>query len=137
MAYIRDVKYYETDKMGIVHHSNYVRWFEEARMDFLTKIGYPYDKMEEMGILSPVLAVSSKYKSVIKFGEYVEIDTKVISFNGIKLVLGYEIKLLGTNEVTTVGESEHCFVDEQFKPVNMKKFNKDFYETVVSYVDLK
>lgn len=137
MAYIRDVKYYETDKMGIVHHSNYVRWFEEARMDFLTKIGYPYDKMEEMGILSPVLAVSSKYKSVIKFGEHVEIDTKVISFNGIKLVLGYEIKLLGTNEVTTVGESEHCFVDEQFKPVNMKKFNKDFYETVVSYVDLK
>ena len=43
MAYIRDVKYYETDKMGIVHHSNYVRWFVEARMDFLAKIGYPYD----------------------------------------------------------------------------------------------
>lgn len=135
MAYIRDVKYYETDKMGIVHHSNYVRWFEEARMDFLAKIGYPYDKMEEMGILSPVLAVSSKYKSVIKFGEHVEIDTRVISFNGIKLVLGYEIKRLGTDEITTVGESEHCFADEQFKPVNMKKWNKEFYDTIVSNIE--
>lgn len=135
MAYIRDVKYYETDKMGIVHHSNYVRWFEEARMDFLAKIGYPYDKMEEMGILSPVLAVSSKYKSVIKFGEHVEINTRVISFNGIKLVLGYEIKRLGTDEITTVGESEHCFVNEQFKPVNMKKCNKEFYNTIVSNIE--
>lgn len=135
MAYIRDVKYYETDKMGIVHHSNYVRWFEEARMDFLAKVGYPYDKMEEMGILSPVLAVSSKYKSVIKFGEHVEIETKVVSFNGIKLVLGYEIKRLGTSDITTVGESEHCFVDEQFKPVNMKKLNKQFYDTIISNVE--
>lgn len=135
MAYIRDVKYYETDKMGIVHHSNYVRWFEEARMDFLAKIGYPYDKMEEMGILSPVLAVSSKYKSVIKFGEHVEINTRVIFFNGIKLVLGYEIKRLGTDEITTVGESEHCFVNEQFKPVNMKKCNKEFYDTIVSNIE--
>ncbi|WP_455714989.1 acyl-CoA thioesterase [Anaerosporobacter sp.] len=134
MAYIREVKYYETDKMGIVHHSNYVRWFEEARMDFLGKIGFPYDKMEEMGIISPVLGVSCKYKTVVKFGETVEIETKVISFNGIKLVLGYEIKKFGTDEITTVGESEHCFVDEQFKPVNMKKLNRDFYETTVSYV---
>ncbi len=134
MAYKRDVKYYETDKMGIVHHSNYVRWFEEARMDFLGEIGYPYDKMEEMGIVSPVLAVSCKYKSVIKFGEKVDIETNVVSFNGIKLVLSYVIKRLGTDEITTVGESEHCFVDEQFKPVNMKKVNKEFYEAIVSYV---
>ncbi|WP_310605436.1 acyl-CoA thioesterase [Anaerosporobacter sp.] len=135
MAYIHDVKYYETDQMGIVHHSNYIRWFEEARMDFLTKIGYPYDKMEEMGILSPVLAVSSTYKSVIKFGERVEIETKVISFNGIKLILGYEIKKLDSKDITTVGESEHCFVNEQFRPVNMKKLNKDFYEAVVSNLE--
>jgi acyl-CoA thioester hydrolase len=134
MAYKRDVKYYETDKMGIVHHSNYVRWFEEARMDYLTKMGYPYDKMEEMGIMSPVLAVNCTYKSVIKFGEIVEIETRVISFNGVKLVLGYEIKKLDTNEITTVGETEHCFVDEQFRPVNMKKVNREFYEAIVSYV---
>lgn len=132
MAYIRDVKYYETDKMGIVHHSNYIRWFEEARMDFLDKLGYPYDKMEEMGIMSPVLSVSCKYKSVVKFGEQVEIITKVDSFNGIKLVISYEIKRLGTEEVTTTGTSEHCFVDMTFKPVNMKKVNREFYDCMVS-----
>lgn len=45
--YIRNVAYYETDQMGIVHHSNYIRWFEEARIDFLAQIGLPYSKMEE------------------------------------------------------------------------------------------
>ena len=101
-------------------------------MDFLGKLGYPYDKMEEMGVMSPVLGVSCKYKSVIKFGEQVEIITKVDSFNGIKLVLNYEIKRLDTQEVTTIGTSEHCFVDLAFKPVNMKKVNKEFYDCIVS-----
>ncbi|WP_167956404.1 acyl-CoA thioesterase [Anaerosporobacter faecicola] len=129
MSYIRDVKYYETDKMGIVHHSNYIRWFEEARMDFLEKLGFPYDKMEEMKIMSPVLAVSCTYKSVVKFGEKVTIHTKVTSFDGIKLVLAYEIEKQDHTR-TTLGTSEHCFVDETFRPINMKKVNREFYEAI-------
>ena len=55
--YIHKVQYYETDKMGITHHSNYVRWMEEARIEFLDQIGWSYVRMEEEGIISPVLAV--------------------------------------------------------------------------------
>ena len=56
-AYKHKVCYYETDKMGITHHSNYIRWMEEARVDFLEKIGFGYDKLEEMGIMSPVIGI--------------------------------------------------------------------------------
>ena len=64
--YERSVYYYETDRMGIVHHSNYIRWFEEARVDFLNQIGYPCSQIEEEGIMMPVLSVSSTYKKVFQ-----------------------------------------------------------------------
>ena len=57
--YEHHVKYYETDQMRIVHHSNYIRWMEEARMDLMEQMGFGYDKMEELEIVSPVLSVSS------------------------------------------------------------------------------
>ena len=55
MDYVHTVQYYETDKMGITHHSNYIRWMEEARVDFLSQIGWEFAKLEAMGIVSPVL----------------------------------------------------------------------------------
>ena len=47
--YDHKVQYYETDGMGIVHHSNYIRWFEEARVDLLEQLGFGYDRIEEAG----------------------------------------------------------------------------------------
>ena len=54
-AYTHKVLYYETDQMGIVNHSNYIRWFEEARTDFMEQLGMGYAEMEKEGIVSPVL----------------------------------------------------------------------------------
>ena len=61
--YDRVVKYYETDRMGVVHHSNYIRWFEEARVEFMRDIGLPYSHMEDEGIMVPVVTVECKYKN--------------------------------------------------------------------------
>ena len=47
MEYVHQAQYYETDQMGIIHHSNYIRWMEEARTDVLEQIGLPYDRSEE------------------------------------------------------------------------------------------
>lgn len=55
--------------MQVVHHSNYIRYFEEARTDYFEQVGYPYDKLEEMGIISPVLGVEAKYKSPRTYGD--------------------------------------------------------------------
>ena len=60
--YKHTVQYYETDKMGITHHSNYIRWMEEARVDFLNKIGWGFDRLEDLGMISPVTEVECKYK---------------------------------------------------------------------------
>ena len=67
--YRHTVHYYETDKMGITHHSNYIRWMEEARVDFLEQIGWGYDKLEKSGILSPVIGVDCKYKTSTTFSD--------------------------------------------------------------------
>ena len=63
-TYTHQVQYYETDKMQITHHSNYIRFMEEARIDFLNHIGFGYDKMEELGISSPVIGIQCDYKKV-------------------------------------------------------------------------
>ena len=81
------VQYYETDKMGITHHSNYIRWMEEARIDFLRQIGWDYAKLESIGIISPVIAVNSKYKQSTTFEDVIDIDVIVEEFKEVKLKL--------------------------------------------------
>ena len=70
-AYQHKAQYYETDQMGCVHHSNYIRWFEEARTDLLEQLGFSYGHMEELGILCPVLEVHVEYKDLIQFGMFI------------------------------------------------------------------
>ena len=53
---LHKVQYYETDQMGVVHHSNYIRWFEEARAEWMEAVGLPYAQLEAEGIASPVLS---------------------------------------------------------------------------------
>jgi acyl-CoA thioester hydrolase len=133
--YVRQAKYYETDQMAVVHHSNYIRWFEEARVDFLEQIGLGYDKIEAAGVYSPVLGVTCEYKNTVRFNETVQIIAKLNSFNGIKMKIGYEVLGFETNQVKAVGESTHCFVNTDFRPVSLKKDYKDMYDILVRYLE--
>ena len=82
--YRHQAKYYETDQMGIIHHSNYIRWMEEARIDLMDEIGFSYRKMEEIGIISPVLSVQCEYKNRVHFDDTVliEVDIKQYKWGG-------------------------------------------------------
>lgn len=122
------VHYYETDKMGIVHHSNYIRWFEEARVEFLDKIGFGYKELEELGIVSPVLHITCDYKSMTHFGDEIVIIPTVKMFNGVKLTIYYVIRDDETGEIRAEGESRHCFLDNKGLPVRLKKVCPEFYE---------
>jgi len=119
--YIHRVQYYETDKMGITHHSNYIRWMEEARVDFFEKKGMSYSKLEEIGIISPVIEINCKYKSVTKFEDEIEILTRIKEFKGVKLVFEYVMKDKKNGEINFVGESKHCFINKEGKPIILKK----------------
>ena len=121
MDYIHTVQYYETDKMGITHHSNYIRWMEEARVDFLSQIGWDYARLEESGIISPVLNLNCDFKKTTTFSDKITIMASVKEFNGVKLKLAYEMKNAEGTVVFTA-TSMHAFFNGEGRPVRMKPF---------------
>lgn len=126
-VYEREVYYYETDRMGIVHHSNYIKWFEEARIDFLKQLGYPFKRIEDEGIMIPVLSVDCKYRKAMIFGDTFQVKVIPGNFNGIKLTMKYEIRKKGEEDICTTGESSHCFVGNDMKPILIRKSHLELY----------
>lgn len=125
--YVHTVQYYETDKMGITHHSNYIRWMEEARVDFLNQIGWPFDKLESLGIVSPVLNVNCDYKISTFFAEKIFIFVKVKEFKGVKLFLSYEMTN-SDGKVVCIGTTSHAFLNTQGRPIKLKQEYPVFYQ---------
>lgn len=119
--YEHHAKYYETDQMGIIHHSNYVKWMEEARLDLMDQIGLNYRQMENMEIISPVLSISVEYHSMVHFDDTVVIYTKLLKYNGIKMELEYVMKDKETGELRTTAKSSHCFLNKSGKPISLKR----------------
>ena len=119
--YIHRVQYYETDRMGITHHSNYIRWMEEARVDYLDKIGFGYKKLEDSGIISPVIGVECDYKNPTTFDDTVAITVSVEEFKGVKLILKYTMVNASDGKTVALGRSKHCFTDAAGRPVALKK----------------
>lgn len=127
-SYHHIVQYYETDAMGVVHHSNYIRWFEEARLDFLEKLHLPYDEIESRGLLIPVLETSCQYRQAVRFGKTVLIDTRMTFFNGLKFSVEYEIYDETRKIHHASGKTTHCFLNREFHPVRLKREAPDIYE---------
>lgn len=122
----RKVNYYETDKMGVVHHSNYIRYMEEARCSWLENIEMPFSLLEENDITIPVLAVNCTYKYHITFGDTIIIRPFVKEYSGVRMTVGYEMLDKKTGKTVLVGETKHCFTDKNLKPINLKKYNSEF-----------
>ena len=119
--YEHKTQYYETDQMGIIHHSNYIRWFEEARTYMMEQMGMGYDVMEAQGIIIPVLSVRCEYKSMTHFGDTVQVLPIVREYNGIRMMIEYTVLDKETGEVRCVGRTRHCFLTKDGKPVSLKK----------------
>ncbi len=117
----RNINYYETDRMGIVHHSNYIRFMEEARIEFMKKMNVPYDMLENKGILIPVLGVSCEYKTHVSFGDTIVIHCAFKDYNGVRLNMKYEIYNKATGSLVLTGETKHCFTTPELRPINLKK----------------
>lgn len=130
--YIRQVHYYETDQMGIVHHSNYVRWMEEARLAHFNQYVINYAELESMGIIIPVVGVSCSYKKTITYGDTVKMYSRISYFNGVKAVYEYTFYLEDEKKPSFIGSTKHCFLDERTrKPVNLKKRLPELYDKMM------
>lgn len=136
-GYIREPFYYETDKMGIIHHSNYIRWFEEARVDLLRYLDYPFEKIEAAGLMVPVLGVSCQYKEMVRFGDQIKILPLIKQYTGTRLAFEYEVYNQANDHLVTVGTSEHCFMSsERNRLVHLKKTKPALHQLFSEYFDL-
>lgn len=128
----RTVNYYETDKMGITHHSNYIRFLEEARCEFLKAINLPYEALEAKKIMIPAVNVNCTYKHPSTFGDTLIIKAKITKFTGIQMWVGYEITNKQTGEIVLIGETKHCFTNVELKPINLKKYDEKAYNILIN-----
>ncbi len=116
--YLHTVQYYECDRMGITHHSNYVRFMEEARVDLLDQLGYGFDRMEADGVVSPVIEVKTCYKKTTTFKDVIAIEVKLTNVSQLKFSFDYTMKVNGA--VVCTAQSTHCLM-ENGRPVVLRE----------------
>ena len=132
--YRRQINYYETDQMGVVHHSNYIKWYEEARLDFFKKSDINYRNVEDMGIYIPVLSANINFISFTKYPEVVEIRVKIKEFNGVRMLVEYEVYNIEREELVNSGYTTHCFLNKEYKQINLKKHNNYLYMKLINKI---
>lgn len=129
VSYERKVQYYETDRMDCVHHSNYIRWFEEARANLMQLGGFPYEGMEQGGVLSPVTKVEVDYRSMCRYGETVLIETEIAGYTGTRIEFTYVVRDRESGQVRCTGKTGHCFL-KAGRPVALQKVLPSYHEKV-------
>lgn len=123
-----EVRYAETDQMGVVYHTNYLIWMEIGRTAFIEELGFNYVDLEREGYLSPVLDIQASYKKPVRYGERAIIKTWVEEYDGIRTTYGYEI-LKEDGEVAVTGMTKHaCVKKDSFRPVSFKRTFPTWHE---------
>ncbi len=111
-TYSRKAHYHETDQMGVVHHANYPKWMEEARVAFLDEMGLSYRAMEESGILSPVVRLSIDYKRPAHFDDVVDVQLQITKYTGVRMEVAYTFFNQTRGELCATAASAHCFLKD-------------------------
>ena len=116
-----EVRYAETDQMGVVYHANYLVWLELGRTQLVRDLGFNYSDMEKEGIVSPVLEVNIKYKKPLRYGETVTVHTWIEEYSPLKTRYGYEI-FNEEGELSAAAETVNtCVKKDTFRPVSLKR----------------
>lgn len=121
-----EVRYAETDQMGVVYHANYVIWLEIGRTQLIKDLGFSYAGLEKDGYLSPVTNVNINYRSSVRYGEKVVVRTWIESHGKLRTTYGYEI-IHEDGTVASSATSEHVVVNkDNFRPVSLKKVHPEW-----------
>ena len=105
------VHFYDTDEMGVVHHSNYIRWFETGRVEFLRSIGITLTEMMSDKILFPLTEVKAKYFHPARFDDELELETNPLTLTKVKMEFNYKIRLKGEEKILVSGYSQNVFTN--------------------------
>ncbi len=121
-----EVRYAETDQMGIAHHSCYAVWFEVARTDFIKSLGIPYTEVENRGLIFPLTFLECKYKTAALYEDKLQIHAKLTKLTPVRLEFSYDVVRDG--KVIATGKTGHGMVSKDLKPMNVKKVFPDLYQ---------
>ncbi|MFQ6104475.1 MAG: acyl-CoA thioesterase [Candidatus Glassbacteria bacterium] len=116
------VRYAETDRMGVVHHSCYLIWFEAGRTDYMRERGASYRGLEERGVYLPVSETYCRLVSPAQYDDLVTIETWIDSVKSRQVVFGY--RALRDGKVLATGKTVHICIDESSKPVIIPEWVK-------------
>jgi acyl-CoA thioester hydrolase len=121
------VRYAETDKMGVVYHSNYLIWFEIGRTDWLRATGMTYREMEADGIQLPVIVAHCEYRQGARYDDEVEITTQAKKLSPVRIQFDYEAVRRADGATLAVGHTVHATIDREGRPVRMPDRVKDLF----------
>jgi acyl-CoA thioester hydrolase len=113
------VRFVETDMMGVVHHSNYFRWFEMGRVEYLRQAGIFLLELMAEGILFPITDVTCQYKASAKFDDHIIIETKLVELSKVKMVFDYRIIREGSNELLATGRTQNLFTNNRGRIIRL------------------
>ncbi|WP_309399069.1 acyl-CoA thioesterase [Cerasicoccus maritimus] len=121
------VRYAETDKMGIVYHTNYFVWFEMCRVEMLDNIGLSYRDLESRGYLLPVLDISASYKKSAHFDDRLTVTCFIDEPPTLRINISYEVRR--SDELLVTGSSRHAFMSPEGRPLKPPKDIIQHFET--------
>jgi acyl-CoA thioester hydrolase len=122
-----EVRYAETDQMGVVYHANYLVWMEVGRTTLVQDLGFNYAEMERDGIISPVMDIQISYKKPLRYGEKAIVKTWIDEYDGLRVSYGYEIFTMDGELAVTAVSKHVCVKKENFRPVIIRKLYPDWH----------
>ncbi|MCM3316392.1 acyl-CoA thioesterase [Rummeliibacillus stabekisii] len=132
-----EIRYAETDQMGVVYHANYVIWMELGRTQLIHDLGFSVTQLEEAGYVSPVMNVNVSYKAALRYGEKAIIRTWIVSQERLRTVYGYEI-VHSDGTIAATATSEHIVVKkENFRPVAFERINPVWFNKYKEIAEIK
>jgi len=107
------VRYCETDQMGLVHHGSYINYFEEARISWISNLGFSYSEMEKSGIILPVSKLNVSYLRPAYFDDELVVNVELAELPTSRLIFNYTIK--NKDEVVVTGTTVLAFLNKETK----------------------
>ncbi|GGB85509.1 acyl-CoA thioesterase [Dyadobacter sediminis] len=120
-----DVRFSETDAMGVVWHGNYLKFFEDGREAFGKEYGLEYLTIFDNGYFTPIVKSEIEHKSPVYYGQVIQVVTRYIPAKSAKLLFEYEVINLTTGEISAIGKTMQVFLNKETRTLEL--VTPDFY----------
>ena len=130
IAVLDKVRFVETDLMGVVHHSNYFRWFEMARVEYLRAGNVLLPELIAAGIVFPITDVQCKYRQSAHFDEMIRIEATLVEFSRAKMCFSYRVMRDMDNMLLAEGSTQNVFTDKEGRVTRLPQIYFDRIDAV-------